>query len=120
MQAKRTVTGFTESVVEKAALDWLAAIGWQVEHGPVIAPDALLAERANYGEVLLSRRLQDALVRLNPDLPPEALEDAFRRFTRPEAADLVAATGQPTACWSMECRWNTGTPRALFEAALPG
>ena len=84
------MTGFTESVVEEAALAWLAAIGWQVEHGPAIAPDTLLAERANYGEVLLSGRLQDALARLNPDLPDEALEEAFRKVSRPEGLDLVA------------------------------
>ena len=30
---------FTESVVEQAALAWLESIGWQVAHGPDIAPD---------------------------------------------------------------------------------
>jgi type I restriction enzyme, R subunit len=84
------LTGFTESVVEEAALAWLAAIGWQVEHGPVIAPDTPLAERTDYGEVLLSRRVQEALARLNPELPAEALEDAFRKFSRPDGVDLVA------------------------------
>ena len=51
--------GFTESVVEAAALDWLQAIGWQIAHGPDIAPDTLLAERASYGEVVLAQRLRD-------------------------------------------------------------
>lgn len=37
---------FTESVVEDAALAWLEAIGWQVAHGPDIAPDMPAAERA--------------------------------------------------------------------------
>jgi len=39
------VTGFTESVVEDAALDWLRGLGWQVAHGPEIAPGELAAER---------------------------------------------------------------------------
>ena len=47
------------------------------------------AERADYGEVVLAQRLRDALARLNPDLPAEALEDAFRKLTRPEGADLI-------------------------------
>jgi len=44
------------------------------------------AERADYGAVVLEGRLCDALARLNPDLPSAALDDAFRRLTRPEGA----------------------------------
>ena len=35
---------FTESTVEEAALAWLESIGWQVAHGPDIAPDMPAAE----------------------------------------------------------------------------
>lgn len=80
----------TESTVESAALAWLAATGWQVAHGPDIAPDTLAAERRDYGEVVLAQRLRDALARLNPALPAEALEEAFRRLTRPEGAELIS------------------------------
>jgi type I restriction enzyme R subunit len=79
----------TESVVEDAALAWLESIGWRLAHGTDIAPDTLAAERRDYGEVVLGQRLRDALARLNPDLPAEALEDAFRKLTRPEGADLI-------------------------------
>jgi type I restriction enzyme R subunit len=82
------MTTFTETVVEEAALAWLEAAGWPIAHGPDIAPDTSLAERRDYGEVVLSQRLRDALARLNPPLPAEALEDAFRKLTRPEGADL--------------------------------
>ena len=75
--------GFAESTVESAALAWLKSIGWR------IAPDMPAAERHDYGEVVLTQRLRDALARLNPDLPAEALEDAFRKLTRPEGADLL-------------------------------
>jgi type I restriction enzyme R subunit len=33
--------------------------------------------------------LRETLARLNPDLPAEALEDAFRKLIRPECADFV-------------------------------
>ena len=82
------VTPFTESVVEQAALGWLESIGWRIANGPDIAPDMPAAERRDYGEVVLSWRLHDALARLNPDLPSAALEDAFRKLTRPEGTDL--------------------------------
>jgi type I restriction enzyme R subunit len=78
-----------ESDVEDAALAWLESTGWQVAHGPDIAPDMPAAERDDYGQVVLTQRLRDALVRLNPDLPAEGLEDAFRKLTRSEGADLI-------------------------------
>src|SRR5882724_9924240 len=81
--------GVTESVVEQAAFAWLEAVGWRIAHGPDLAPDMPAAERRDYREVVLAQRLRDALGRLNPALPPEALEDAFRKLTRPEGADLI-------------------------------
>ena len=60
------MTAFSESVVEDASLAWLEATGWQIAHGPDIAPDMPAAERADYGEVVLAERLRDALARLKP------------------------------------------------------
>ena len=84
------MTTLTESDVEQVALGWLANVGWQVAHGPDIAPDTSSAERADYGEVVLARRLRDALSGLNPQLPSEALEDAFRKLVRPQGTTLEA------------------------------
>ena len=78
----------SESTVESAALTWLESQGWSVAHGPDIAPDALAAERSDYGQVLLEQRLRDSLARLNPDLPADALGDAFRKLTRTEGTPL--------------------------------
>ena len=84
------MTPVGEATVEAAVLEWLAALGWTVLHGPDIAPDTPAAERADYGEVVLTGRLRSALARLNPDLPDDALEDALRRLTRPAGATLEA------------------------------
>ncbi|MCC6309679.1 MAG: type I restriction endonuclease subunit R [Trueperaceae bacterium] len=82
---------FTESVVEDAALGWLEALGYQVLHGPDIAFDQPACERSgpDYRDVILEGRLRRALHRLNPDLPAEALEDAFRKLTRLDAPSLL-------------------------------
>jgi len=80
---------FLESVVEEAALAWLESVGWQVRNGAEIAPGEPAAERDDYGQAALAQRLRDAVARLNPALPPEALEDAFRKLTRPEGAELI-------------------------------
>ena len=85
-----TIT-FTESAVEEAALAWLEALGYAVTSGPTIASGETNAERSNpnYRDVVLERRLRQALGQLNPDLPPEALEDAFRKVTRIDAPLLI-------------------------------
>ncbi len=84
------MTAVTESEVEDAALEWLEGLGWQVAHGPDIAPHADGAERTDYAEVILENRLRQALPRLNPTLPPDALNDAFHKLTRPEGSTLEA------------------------------
>lgn len=77
-----------ESVVEEAALDWLAALGYTIMHGSDLGPGGIVAERRDYAQVVLENRLRGALIRLNPALPIEATEDAFRKLTRPEGPTL--------------------------------
>ena len=77
------VTTLSEADIEQVALDWLQGLGWCVAHGPDIAPDTPTAERSDYGQVVLELRLRDALSELNPDLPGPALDDAYRKLTRP-------------------------------------
>lgn len=84
------MSNFNESVVEEATLDWLKGLGYSIKHGPDIAPEAVEAARENYGEVILESPLRAALKRLNPGLPAEAIEEAFRKITRPEGSTLEA------------------------------
>jgi len=86
-----TFDAFCESVVEEAALAWLKGLGYSVLHGPEIAIGMPGAERTDpgYRDVVLERRVRQALVRLNPDLPPEALDDAFRKLMRADAPSLI-------------------------------
>jgi type I restriction enzyme, R subunit len=81
---------FVESIVEDAAGAWLESLGWAVKPGPEIAPGELFSERADYGQIVLENRLRRALKRLNTALPPEAIEDAFRRVIRSEGPSLDA------------------------------
>jgi len=85
------MTAFTESVVEDAALAWLEALGYAIKHGPEIAAGEPAAERSDpsYRDVILEGRLRQALARLNPNLPPEAIEDAFRKLTHLSAPSLL-------------------------------
>ena len=82
---------FTESVVEEAALEWFEGLGYSVLGGPEIAYGEPAAERTDpeYRDMILEGRLRQALTRLNPDLPPEALDDAFRKLTRIDSTSLI-------------------------------
>lgn len=78
-------------MVEDAALAWLEALGYSVLHGPDMAAGQPAAERSdpNCRDVVLEGRLRAAFARLNPRLPAEALDDAYRKLTRLGAPTLV-------------------------------
>lgn len=80
---------FAESDIEQAALEWLAEIGYSITNGPDIAPESKTPERTSYGDVILSRRLRNAIDHLNPALPDEARADALRRIEQVEYPSLV-------------------------------
>ena len=69
----------TESVVEDAALAWLAQQGWQVAYGIDASPDGKAPERAANTDVILTARLTAAVDRLNPHIPADARADAVRK-----------------------------------------
>ena len=68
----------TENQLEKQCLDWFAEVGWELAHGPEISPDGGSLERTDYRQTVLVRRLLRALQRLNPGIPPDALEAAVQ------------------------------------------
>ncbi len=79
-----------ENDVEEAALEWLADIGYAVAYGPTIGPDGEDKERDSYGDVLLTKRLRDALGRLNPGLAAETLDEALRKIEQSDTPQLIA------------------------------
>ncbi len=90
-------TGVTEDHVEQATLQWLAALGWEVGHGPEVSPpDARTpgSERDSYRDVILAQRLRDAIARLNPHIPASAQDEAWRRVLHPNIPGLLQANRQ--------------------------
>src|SRR5437588_879276 len=81
---------FSESVVEDAALSWLGDLSFSILHGPEIAPGELVAERSSYGEVVLRKRLEAALHKLNPTVTEEVLEEALLQVMLVSLPSLIA------------------------------
>lgn len=79
-----TPTGYTEdTLIEKPAIALLAALGWntvnayhEFDHG------ASTLGRETRAEVILTARLRPALLRLNHDMPSEAIGLAIEELTR--------------------------------------
>ncbi|MEO8202038.1 MAG: type I restriction endonuclease, partial [Gemmatimonadota bacterium] len=78
-------------MVEEAALAWLRGLDYAIAHGPDLAVGEPAAERldADCRDVILTGRLRAALGRLNPELPADAIEDAFRKLTLAHAPSAV-------------------------------
>ena len=82
-------TYLDEAQVEIAAIDYFRELGYEYIHGPEIAPDGQSPEREDYDRVVLIGRLKDALFRINPDVPTEAIDEAIRKVTRPDSPSLI-------------------------------
>jgi type I restriction enzyme, R subunit len=85
------MTALSEETVEKVAIDWFLSMGYSYVNGLSMAPGEACSERDSFKDVVLERRLRDAIDRLNPQIPSEAREDAFRKVVLVEGPSLIAA-----------------------------
>jgi len=83
-----------ESQLELAALDWFIQLGFDTAHGPDLSPEGITQERDSFGDILLRQRLQAVIARLNPTIPTEGLDEAFRKITRLDGPTLIARNRQ--------------------------
>jgi len=79
----------TEDQIELLAIERLETLGYSYLYGPDIAPDCDNPERDSFEDVLFLARLETAIARLNPQVPPAARVDALRQLQRLNAPDLI-------------------------------
>lgn len=80
-----------EDQLEQLCLEWFSETGWEIAHGPDIAPDGSTPEREDYRQVLLLADLEALLSQLNPQLPEDAIQQAMVQVSKPESPDPVLA-----------------------------
>ncbi|MFK5981401.1 MAG: type I restriction endonuclease subunit R [Flavobacteriaceae bacterium] len=79
----------TENTIEEFAINLLEHLGYQYIYAPDIAPDTDQAERASYEDVLLADRLQNAIRRINPNIPHDSQEEALKEIQRINSPELL-------------------------------
>ncbi len=78
-----------EDQLEQLCLSWFQEGGFEYVYGPDISPDGNAPERSDYRQVVLAGRLMDAIKRINPHLPQNALEEAAHSVTKPDHPSLI-------------------------------
>ncbi|MGE4420968.1 MAG: type I restriction endonuclease subunit R [Pseudodesulfovibrio sp.] len=79
----------TEAEVESILISTFDELGYAVSSDNQIGPDGTHPERASYSDIFLLPRLEEAMARLNPDIPSEARDDALRSLLSTEFPSLV-------------------------------
>ncbi|MGI0492932.1 type I restriction endonuclease subunit R [Alkalinema pantanalense CENA528] len=79
----------TEADIEQMLLEQLQHLGYAHLAGVVTNPDGSQPERESYADTILAQRLRDALDRLNPTIPAEARDDAFKKLIATEKPNLI-------------------------------
>ncbi|WP_241116186.1 type I restriction endonuclease subunit R [Achromobacter xylosoxidans] len=79
----------SEAEVEQALLDQLRALEYSIEREEDIGPDGSRPERESHDEVILKKRFEDAVARLNSGVPLEARQDAIRKVMQSELPSLL-------------------------------
>lgn len=107
------MSAFDEKGVEEAALGYFTKLGYQVLHGPDVAPGELVSERETYEEVILRCRLREAIRRINPRATSTVIEEAIRIVNRAESQSPIEENYRLhrliTEGVSVEYRDSTGT-----------
>ncbi|WKZ62399.1 MAG: type I restriction endonuclease subunit R [Saprospiraceae bacterium] len=84
------MTRINENTIETFAIEQLQSLGYSYIYAPDIAPDAEHAERDNFEQVLLLNRLQNAVKRINPDIPADTQAEAIKEIQRIASPELLS------------------------------
>ncbi|EPM1750900.1 TPA: type I restriction endonuclease subunit R [Klebsiella variicola] len=81
----------SEDDLEQQCLQWFAEQGWDVLHGPDIAPDGDNPLRASFHDVFLRPVMLEQLQTINPHIPVSVLEEVIQHIAHAHSPDLVVS-----------------------------
>jgi len=77
----------SEDHIEQIVIQEFIDLGYSYVNGADISPDGVAQER-EFDEVVLKQRLQNAITKLNPNVPHEAQEEAIKKVLRTDSPNL--------------------------------
>ncbi|MBN6741788.1 type I restriction endonuclease subunit R [Acidithiobacillus sp. MC6.1] len=85
------MTHLNESAIESHTIRLFQSLGYDYRFGPDIGPEGNHPERKTYSDVLLEKRLWNAVDRLNPGIPRLFKEDAIARVRRLASSAVLSS-----------------------------
>ncbi|MDC1241255.1 type I restriction endonuclease subunit R [Gammaproteobacteria bacterium] len=79
----------TEEQVELQSIEWFKELGYQYRDGYEIAPEGESPERNDFRQVILEDRLRSALIRINPDIPNQTIQNSIPQILNPNIPSLL-------------------------------
>ena len=83
------MTRITENIIEAFAIELLDKLGYEYIYAPDIAHDSENPQRDSYAQVLLLNRLQNAVKRINHNIPADAQAEAIKEIQRIASPELL-------------------------------
>ena len=78
-----------EEQVELQSIEWFQELGYQYKDGYEIAPEGESPERDDFRKVILEDRLRSALIRINPDIPNQTINNSIPQILNPNMPGLL-------------------------------
>ncbi len=79
----------SENDIEMWAIQELENLGWKYLHGAIIAPDGSAPERNSFSDVIFKSRVQEAVSRINPNIPTEAQHESLKVVERIASSEIM-------------------------------
>ena len=79
----------TEEQVELQSIEWFKELGYQYKDGYEIAPEGVNPERDDFRKVILEDRLRSALIKINPDIPSQTINNSISQILNPNIPSLL-------------------------------
>ena len=65
------------------ATNMVKELGYQYKDGYEIAPEGVNSERDDFRQVILEERLKSALIKINPDIPNQTIQNSIPQILNP-------------------------------------
>ena len=79
----------TEEQVELQGIEWFKELGYQYKDGYEIAPEGVNPERDDFRQVILEERFKSAIIKINPDIPKQTIQNSIPQILNPNIPGLL-------------------------------